>query len=254
MKKQAATPRQFQRSLPAAIYVPTGFQGWLRGAQHAMPVTSQDCAGSVNESGTDLGIRAAASDQRAVAKDSDAPDASAQVQEGGHAAWMRRHYLAVAAVNQEIPEVSGLHRRVFRYPQALASTIPESVVTAGSQELQMAGRAAMSQGKLVRDKIPQIIRSKGLEPLIYTADSDEYDTRLRDKLREEVEEFIASDSDPEELADVLEVLYALAERAGIDPWQLEKLRMAKAEERGGFADRIIWSGNQPGASLGESAD
>jgi hypothetical protein len=90
------------------------------------------------------------------------------------------------------------------------------VVIAGSQELQSAGRAAMSQGKLVRDKIPQIIRSKGLEPVIYTASSEEYDTRLRDKLREEVEEFIASDSDP--------------------------------EERGGFADRIIWSGNQPAAN------
>jgi predicted house-cleaning noncanonical NTP pyrophosphatase (MazG superfamily) len=104
-------------------------------------------------------------------------------------------------------------------------------------------------GKLVRDKIPQIIRSEGLEPVIYTAGSDEYDTRLRDKLREEVEEFIASDSDPEELADVLEVLYALAERAGTDRQQLEKLRMAKAEERGGFANRIIWSGNQGAARV-----
>jgi predicted house-cleaning noncanonical NTP pyrophosphatase (MazG superfamily) len=139
-----------------------------------------------------------------------------------------------------------------RIHRPLASTIPESVVTAG-QERQTAGRGAMSQGKLVRDKIPQIIRSKGLEPVIYTADSDEYDTRLRDKLREEVEEFIASDSDPEELADVLEVLYALAERAGTDSQQLEKLRMAKAEERGGFANRIIWSGNHPGANLGEGA-
>jgi len=109
----------------------------------------------------------------------------------------------------------------------------------------------MSQGKLVRDKIPQNIRSKGLEPLIYTAGSQEYDTRLRDKLREEVEEFIASDSDPEELADVLEVLYALAERAGTDRQELEKLRMAKAAERGGFADRIIWSGNQRAAGAGE---
>jgi predicted house-cleaning noncanonical NTP pyrophosphatase (MazG superfamily) len=109
----------------------------------------------------------------------------------------------------------------------------------------------MSQGKLVRDKIPQIIRSKGVEPVIYTASSEEYDTRLRDKLREEVEEFIASDSDPEELADVLEVLYALAERTGTDRQQLEKLRRTKAEERGGFADRIIWSGNQPAANLGE---
>jgi predicted house-cleaning noncanonical NTP pyrophosphatase (MazG superfamily) len=77
----------------------------------------------------------------------------------------------------------------------------------------------MSQGKLVRDKIPQIIRSKGLEPVTYVASADEYGIRLPDKLREEVEEFIASDNDP--------------------------------EERGGFADRIIWLGNQPAANHGE---
>jgi len=138
---------------------------------------------------------------------------------------------------------SGIHR-------PLASTIPESVVIAGSQEPQTAGRAAMSQGKLVRDKIPQIIRSKGLEPVIYTASTEEYSTRLRDKLREEVEEFLASDNDPEELADILEVLYALAEQAGTDRQQLEKVRAAKAEERGRFADRIIWSGNRQWASAG----
>jgi predicted house-cleaning noncanonical NTP pyrophosphatase (MazG superfamily) len=109
----------------------------------------------------------------------------------------------------------------------------------------------MSQGKLVRDKIPQIIRSKGLEPVICTASIEEYGARLRDKLREEVEEFLASDNDPEELADILEVLYALAEGAGSDRQQLEKLRMAKAEERGGFANRIIWSGNRPAAGIGE---
>jgi predicted house-cleaning noncanonical NTP pyrophosphatase (MazG superfamily) len=64
----------------------------------------------------------------------------------------------------------------------------------------------MSQGKLVRDKIPQIIRTKGLEPVIYAADAEEYGVRLRAKLREEVEEFLDSGSDPEELADILEVL------------------------------------------------
>jgi predicted house-cleaning noncanonical NTP pyrophosphatase (MazG superfamily) len=103
----------------------------------------------------------------------------------------------------------------------------------------------VSQGKLVRDNIPQIIRAKGLEPVIYTADAEEYRVRLRDKLREEVEEFLASDSDPEELADILEVVYALAEQAGTNRRQLEGLRAAKVEERGGFGRRIIWTGNRP---------
>jgi predicted house-cleaning noncanonical NTP pyrophosphatase (MazG superfamily) len=108
---------------------------------------------------------------------------------------------------------------------------------------------AVRRGKLVRDKIPQIIRSKGQEPLIYTASPDEYSVRLRDKLREEVEEFLASDNDPEELADILEVLHALAGQAGADRQQLEKLRAAKAAERGGFTARIVWSGNQTDASI-----
>ena len=108
----------------------------------------------------------------------------------------------------------------------------------------VAATAAINHGKLVRDKIPEIIRSKGQEPVIYTADIEEYRIRLRDKLREEVEEYLASDNDREELADILEVLYALAGQAGTDHQQLEKLRAAKAEKRGGFADRIIWFYNQ----------
>lgn len=102
-----------------------------------------------------------------------------------------------------------------------------------------------SQGKLVRDKIPQIIRSKGQEPIVSTAGAEEYCVWLRDKLREEVEEYLASDNDREELADILEVLYALAREAGTDQHELERLRAAKAEERGGFTERIIWFGNQP---------
>jgi predicted house-cleaning noncanonical NTP pyrophosphatase (MazG superfamily) len=113
----------------------------------------------------------------------------------------------------------------------------------------VAAAATTNHGKLVRDKIPQIIRSKGQEPVIYTADTEEYCIRLRDKLREEVEEYLASDNDREELADILEVLYALARQAGTDQHELEKLRATKAEKRGGFADRIIWFCNQHTAAV-----
>ena len=116
------------------------------------------------------------------------------------------------------------------------------------KDAAVAATDAMNHGKLVRDKIPQIIRSKGQEPVIYTADIAEYGTRLRDKLREEVEEYLASDDNREELADILEVLYALARQSGTDQQQLEKLRAAKAAERGGFANRIIWFRNQHAAA------
>jgi predicted house-cleaning noncanonical NTP pyrophosphatase (MazG superfamily) len=102
----------------------------------------------------------------------------------------------------------------------------------------------MGHGKLVRDKIPGIIRSKGQNPMVYTASLEEYGSWLRDKLQEEVADFIASDNDPQGLADILEVLYALAEQFGTDRQQLEQLRAVKAEERGGFAGRLIWSGNR----------
>jgi predicted house-cleaning noncanonical NTP pyrophosphatase (MazG superfamily) len=101
-------------------------------------------------------------------------------------------------------------------------------------------------GKLVRDRIPQIIREDGAEPVIYVADDDEYRHRLRDKLGEEVAEFLAADetSAPGELADVLEVVHALAVDLGFDAAHVEKLRELKARERGSFANRIVWSGNR----------
>ncbi|MGW7304008.1 nucleoside triphosphate pyrophosphohydrolase [Streptomyces sp. NPDC054835] len=44
-------------------------------------------------------------------------------------------------------------------------------------------------GKLVRDRIPQIIRNDGAEPVTYIAGLEEYRARLREKLGEEVAEF-----------------------------------------------------------------
>jgi predicted house-cleaning noncanonical NTP pyrophosphatase (MazG superfamily) len=60
-----------------------------------------------------------------------------------------------------------------------------------------------------------------------------------------VAEFLGLDTDVEELADIIEVVYALAELAGASRKQLEALRAAKVKSNGAFADRLVWSGNRP---------
>jgi predicted house-cleaning noncanonical NTP pyrophosphatase (MazG superfamily) len=105
----------------------------------------------------------------------------------------------------------------------------------------------LASGKLVRDRIPEIIRKSGMRPVVDVADADDYRRLLRAKLREEVDEFLTSSNDSGELADILEVVFALAEDIGVGRANLEKIRVAKAEERGGFANRIVWYGNESNA-------
>jgi len=89
--------------------------------------------------------------------------------------------------------------------------------------------------KLVRDKIPQIISDQGKKCKVYVAVSDDYRQRLKDKLTEEVQEFL-QDPCVEELADIQEVLLSIAE---VNKWDLEGTRVAKNLTRGGFWRRYI---------------
>jgi predicted house-cleaning noncanonical NTP pyrophosphatase (MazG superfamily) len=92
--------------------------------------------------------------------------------------------------------------------------------------------------KLVRDKIPEIIRKNGAIPFTHVASDEEYLRRLEDKLEEEVGEFLSS-SDVGELADILEVVYALCDFHGFDKDKLESIRRDKVVSRGGFNNRIV---------------
>ena len=96
----------------------------------------------------------------------------------------------------------------------------------------------MKYQKLVRDHIPGIIEASGKIPIISPADEKEYRVKLREKLSEEVAEFLESGKS-EELADILEVVYALAQQQGLSVSALEQVRAQKAAERGGFSQRII---------------
>lgn len=96
----------------------------------------------------------------------------------------------------------------------------------------------MKYNKLVRDKIPEIIRQKGGEAITHIAADAEYWEKLKEKLAEEISEFIKDES-PEEFADLSEVIDALADYKKFDRITIEEIKTKKAEERGRFRERII---------------
>ncbi|WP_247002415.1 nucleoside triphosphate pyrophosphohydrolase [Halosolutus gelatinilyticus] len=99
--------------------------------------------------------------------------------------------------------------------------------------------------KLVRDRIPEIIEENGETPIVRTASDDaEYETYLVEKLHEEVAEYDES-RDIEELADILEVIRAIREFDGLSDGDLADLRDRKADERGGFSERIVLERVEP---------
>lgn len=92
--------------------------------------------------------------------------------------------------------------------------------------------------KLVRDRIPAIIEATGAACETEILSDADYLTLLDRKLEEELAEY-RQDRNIEELADLMEVVYACAAARGYTPAELEAVRAEKAAKRGGFADKIL---------------
>lgn len=97
--------------------------------------------------------------------------------------------------------------------------------------------STITHGKLVRDRIPEIIEKSGKTCAIRILPETEYLAALDAKLQEELNEYQA-DKSMEELADLLEVMIAAAEARGHAFAEVEAIRREKAEKRGGFRERI----------------
>lgn len=95
----------------------------------------------------------------------------------------------------------------------------------------------MLHNKLVRDKIPAIIIEDGRKCKTKILLEKDYIFELERKLSEEVHEY-KLDKNPEELCDVMEVVYALAAARGMSIEELEAKRLAKRESRGGFEGKV----------------
>lgn len=96
--------------------------------------------------------------------------------------------------------------------------------------------------KLVRDKIPNVIESTGKKFVTTILSEEDYIKELKKKSFEELEEYMNTTSREdglEELADVLEIIHALAAYHGSSIDQVEQIRKEKEEKRGGFREKIF---------------
>ncbi len=96
--------------------------------------------------------------------------------------------------------------------------------------------------KLVRDKIPEIIENDGETPVVRVLNDDEYRIELEKKLKEEYEEVLSANGKEEileELADMLEIIRALAILEDEDIQTVINIMDKKREKRGGFTKKIF---------------
>lgn len=92
--------------------------------------------------------------------------------------------------------------------------------------------------KLIRNKIPQIIKTNGKTPTTRILPIKEICKKTQEELIEYLEATTKEDK-LEELSDLLELINALAEYEGTTLGEIDKIRRKKAEERGGFQNRIF---------------
>ena len=92
--------------------------------------------------------------------------------------------------------------------------------------------------KLVRDRIPELVRKQGKRCKTGTLSEAEYRVALYRKMEEELAEYRANPC-IEELADLLEAVRAAAVARGYTPQQLEEVRAQKERERGAFDRRVF---------------
>lgn len=96
--------------------------------------------------------------------------------------------------------------------------------------------------KLVRDRIPEIIEKSGKKYKTEILSNKDYIRELKNKTKEELGEYFDAKSDEEaleELADVLELIHALANVHGASIEEVEEVRRQKSQKRGGFSEKIF---------------
>ncbi len=95
--------------------------------------------------------------------------------------------------------------------------------------------------KLIRDRIPELLKSRGKEAITEVLSPLDYLDRLHEKLDEELEEYHETCS-IEELVDLVEVIYGILDYRCVSREEFEEIRRVKKEKRGSFEKRLLLKG------------
>lgn len=96
--------------------------------------------------------------------------------------------------------------------------------------------------KLIRDKIPEVIKSKGHVPKFSVMSESDFREALKIKMAEEAKELTEAKTKGDilnELSDIQELVLAIAKNYDISMDEVEEKRKKKSQERGGFKKRFL---------------
>ena len=96
--------------------------------------------------------------------------------------------------------------------------------------------------KLIRDKIPEIIKKDNAVPKVSELDDNQFKVALKEKLVEEAKELLEAKTDKEilnELSDVLQLLESIALNNNIAIAEVKKQKEKNEVERGGFEKKLF---------------
>jgi predicted house-cleaning noncanonical NTP pyrophosphatase (MazG superfamily) len=108
-----------------------------------------------------------------------------------------------------------------------------------------ANNKARTNAKLVRDKIPDLMKKGGVKPIIKIADDEEFIFSLKHKILEEAQQLKAARTEGHELEEIIDIMEAVntyIKHKKVSVKNADKMRKYKLRKHGGFDKRILLEG------------